>query len=130
MKKFIIISIMFLICIFAYSQETMKDLNFIIVIDDEIIEGGIICFSVHDKAGNIYSAYYSPGNLSISQSDYHKMMSEDNNKTLFLSFTYDSYQGTNNNIYTYNIELSKMYFKEYYNIVEIYNLDKKIQESI
>lgn len=60
MKKIVIVSIMLLMCIFTYGQETMKNLDYIIVIDDEITEGGLVRFTLHDKIGNIYNAYYLP----------------------------------------------------------------------
>lgn len=52
-------------------------------------------------------------------------MSDDSIKTLFLSFTYECYRGMTDNIYNYEIELSKGYFKKCYIILEIFNLDKK-----
>lgn len=111
----------------ACSQDIKKTLDFIIVIDDNISVGSIASLQIELMSANgreIVPASYYPGNLSLAENDYRKLFS-DSVKFINLSFTYYAYIGQNQIADKYDIELKKEWLRDYFNILRIYDLNKK-----
>lgn len=117
--------IAFLICVLSYGQDTIKDLNFIIVIDEEVAVGDIMRVAIEDESGNLYKLRYYPGNLSINLSDYQKLISDKKTQTLLLSFIFYKDDDTIYNRRFYEIKIKQDFLEDFYNILKIYNLDEK-----
>jgi hypothetical protein len=126
MKK----SLYILLCCFGshlFGQPTTKNLDLILTIDERIVTGSVSSVKIFivSKEGeqNIKANYY-PGNLSIAIEDYLLMTSE-NTKTIYLSFSYTDYVYGKHNNYGYKIELKKEWLGDRYNILHICNLTNK-----
>ena len=82
MKRLIAIFLLFT-CFYSQAQET-KNFDLIIVINDEIIREplqiGFIIKDENDSNQIVTTKGYLPGNLSLWQSDYEKLIS---NKTIY-----------------------------------------------
>lgn len=111
-----------------YSQE-VKNINFIIVIDEEIVTSSLgIKLLVTSKDGNnreikAITGYY-PGNISLKKSDYDDLIS-DETQSVILKFNYPTYINDKFYYYPYEIEAGKNWFNNEFSIIKIYNLDKK-----
>ena len=125
MKTVSIILILTFWCIHIYCQDSNKKLDFIIVIDDNIATGSISTVQLKTKTEGekVISANYYPGSLELKNSDYTKLMSESG--SIYLTFVYHEYDMNTQKNYSYELELKKPWFSDYYNIIRIYNLDKK-----
>jgi hypothetical protein len=125
--KYIMILMLFM-ATNIYSQE-VKNINFIIVIDEEITTNSLgINFLITSKDGSsreieAITGYY-PGNISLTKSDYDDLMS-DETQSVILKFNYQTYINDKSNYYTYEIEAGKNWFNRMFVILKIYNLDKK-----
>src|SRR5882762_1023198 len=110
--KTIIILLMTLIAGRGYvtAQEQKKDLNFVIVIDAKVLTGVMTRFRVIGLLENgtkeIMEADYAPGNLSLKQSDYNKLLSSDF-KTAYLAFDYTENCKKDQVIHNYEIDIKK-----------------------
>lgn len=111
-----------------YSQE-VKNINFIIVIDEEIVTSSLsVKLLITSKDGvskeiKTTTGYY-PGNISLKKSDYDDLIS-DGTQNVILKFNYDPYINGKPYYYTYEIEAGKNWFEHMFFILKIYNLDKK-----
>jgi hypothetical protein len=128
MKKYSL-SVWLAIVIFAqaYGQDVRKNLDFIIVIDDNIAVGSIVSLQIElvsETSKEAIAASYYPGSLSLTESDYGKIMS-DSTKAINLKFIHYEYVGQNQVTYNYDIELKREWLKDYFNILRIYDLNKK-----
>jgi hypothetical protein len=124
---FLSVYLVFMIFGQAYAQDERKSLDLIIIIDGNIAVGSIASLQIErvtgkDKEG--IAANYYPGSLSFTQADYGKLMS-DSTKMINLKFTNYEYVGQNQTVYNYDIELKKEWLKDYFNILRIYDLNKK-----
>jgi hypothetical protein len=111
----------------AYSQDVKKNFDFIIVINDNIAAGSIKSLQiewVYASGKKVIVASYYPGNLSLTESDYSKLMS-DSTKAINLNFTNYEYVGQKQGSHSYKIELKREWLGDYFNILRIYDLDKK-----
>jgi len=108
-----------------YCQNSIKSLDFILVIDENIAIGSItsLQLEVIGDTENIVHANYFPGSLSMNVVDYAKLLSE-TTKAIYLKFTYFEYHNKKQEVYNYEIEIKKAWLSDYYNILRIYNLDK------
>ena len=110
-----------------YGQDVRKSLDFIIVINDNIAVGSIASLQIELLSGRekeVIAASYYPGNLSLTEFDYNKLMS-DSAKVISLKFIKYEYIGQNQVVYNYSIELKRDWLRDYFNILRIYDLDKK-----
>lgn len=128
MKKYSL-SVWLVIAILAqtYGQEVRKSLDLIIVIDDNIAVGSIVSLQIELVSGaskEAIAASYYPGSLSLTESDYDKLMS-DSTKVINLKFIHYEYVGQSQITYNYDIELKREWLADYFNILRIYDLDKK-----
>jgi len=127
-KHFLSVWMAFAICTQVYSQDARKNLDFIIVIDDNIAIGSIASLQIElvlsGRGKEVIAASYYPGNLSLSEADYGKLMS-DSTKAINLKFIKYEYAGQNQTTYSYDIELKREWLRDYFNILRIYDLDKK-----
>ncbi|MCB4797221.1 hypothetical protein [Neotamlana laminarinivorans] len=91
----------------AYSQN--KDFNFIISVDNDLRNIYVDKFVVTDKEGNNQSVRvnYVQGNLSIKESDYKKLTS-DNVTNINLNTRYVKQCGDNTETFNYDIENFKL----------------------
>jgi len=128
MKKYsLAVWMVFVIFTQAYGQDIRKSFDFIIVIDDNIVVGSIASMQIELVSGRgkeVIAASYYPGNLSFAEGDYGKLMS-DSTRAINLKFTNYEYTGQNQITYNYDIELKKEWLRGYFNILRIYDLDKK-----
>jgi hypothetical protein len=105
-------------------QGVKKELDFIIVINDEIAVGSIFLPEITFVSGgkeNVMQVNYFPGSLSIDKGDYAKLLS-DSTKEIYFKFDHHEYVGSKLNYDYYEIELKKPWLEDYYNIIRIYNL--------
>ena len=105
-----------------------KDFNFIICVDENIIESiarPTIVIQKGDEVIKNVEVSYIPGKLSMNTDDY-VLLSTVGDASLFLSFYYYEYSSTGKQkMYNYKIEIWKNLFTLSYVIFYIYNLDKK-----
>ncbi len=128
MVKKIVIGLLFVLCVIDVNaqEHKKKELDFIIMIDGDIkLTYALpeIRFKRNGVSETIITNYY-PGNLSLEYVDYEKLI-EDETVDIYIEFTYYEYIETEQRIYNYEIELKKPWLKDYYNILRVYNLDKK-----
>ncbi len=133
MIKKIVFGLLCLLCMVdANAQDSnKKELDFIIMIDGDIqLTYALpkIRFKRDGVSETIITNYY-PGNLSLEYVDYEKLI-EDKTVDIYIDFAYYEYIGTEQKIYNYEIELKKPWLKDYYNILRIYNLDRKKNKGL
>lgn len=127
MKKILLMLFSTTLMSVLYGQESNKKLDFIIVVDEQIVIGTVSNLKLilqRDRKDDIVKVYYHPGSLEIPFSGYEKMLS-DVIDSLYIDFTYYEYTGQKQKVYHYKIELKKLWLKESFVILKIYNLDKK-----
>lgn len=111
----------------ALGQVIRKSFDFIIVIDERIPISSMTNFRIRLDDGTrqeIVKSSYHPGNLSLEELDYSILLSDSSGK-LFLEFTYFDHSDKRHNIYSYSIELKKVWLDSKFNVLYIYNLDKR-----
>jgi hypothetical protein len=118
---------LFFICM-GNTIRAQKNINLILSIDDNIVTNSfsnirIISISNTGETQTI-EADYHPGNLSLKQSDYEKLL-DSSIKTVFLAFDYKEYCHNIQQNYNYKIDLNKGWLGHYYFILHIYNINKK-----
>jgi hypothetical protein len=69
-------------------------------------------------------ANYIPGKLTVNFEDYNNILS-DSTKHIYLKFTYYEYISNKQIVYNYEIELMKSWLNNSFNVLYIYNLNKK-----
>lgn len=130
MKIFIYILIA-VIC--TTDMQAQKNINLIVSIDDNIVVGSLsrlrLITSSENGIEQTVEADYSPGNLSLKQSDYEKLL-DTSIKTVFLAFDYNEHCKNKQRIYNYKIDLKKGWLQHYYYILHIYNTDKRKYKKI
>lgn len=127
MSRILIIALFFLSSLNMYGQADEKKMDFIIVIDEVIPVGAVSSVefkAVGDKSESNITASYYPGNLSLKQGDFLKLLS-DSTKKIYLKFDYYEYEGERQHIYNYKIEINKSWLENYFNIFHVYNLNKE-----
>jgi hypothetical protein len=125
MKKIIIICFLLLSSKNLVAQE-IKNLSFILVVDDEIIstQSKLTFIITTDTSTEILSALYYPGTLSLSTSDYEKIVSPAT-KTIYLKYNSTVYLDGKSSYYDFEIEYQKAWLQDLYNILRIYDLNSK-----
>lgn len=132
MKSICFALLMVLSLLKVEGQDLNKNLDFIIMIDDRIVIESPYLLHIKAVLGESEESYnvgYYPGNLSMKISDYDKFMTDDV-KAIFLIFEYYDPSGKEGEKRSYEIELKKSWLQDYFNILHIYNLDKKKYEKI
>lgn len=133
MRKLIFSILCILICGASKAQDDIKNLEFIITIDEEIAKTlfnpMIIVKNDEDVLKKVSISYY-PGNLSLATKDYDMIFSEQKD-TLFLKFDYYQYSSKGKQqVYNYEIEIGENWFEQTFIILKLYNLDKKKYRKI
>ncbi|ANH81954.1 hypothetical protein A8C56_14135 [Niabella ginsenosidivorans] len=124
MKKIIAYSLALLLsCIRLNAQ---KNIDLIISIDEKIVSSisGLNFIAVTLNGEERIQADYYPGHLSLSDSDYNKLL-DTVTRTVYISFDYTEQQNTKQHLYHYQIDLKKGWLKHYYYILSIYNMTKR-----
>lgn len=132
MKKIFLLLFTCAIANYLFAQEGSKELDFIIVIDEQIPTGSIAKLQVRlqgKKEDAILYASYYPGSLNLSVEDYSKVIA-DSTAIPYLEFTYYDHSGNTSTTYRYAIELQKVWLTSTFNILHIYNLDKKKYKNL
>jgi hypothetical protein len=126
-KYFITVWLVFIIFLDSYGQDVRKSLDLIIVIDDNIAVGSIASLQIERVSASsteLMTATYYPGSLSVAEADYRKLMC-DSTRAINLKFINYQYKGQAQIAYRYDIELKREWLGDYFNILRIYNLDKR-----
>jgi hypothetical protein len=125
MKKIIIICFLLLGSKNLLAQE-MKNLSFVLVVNDEIIskQSKLTFVITTDNSTENLSAIYYPGTLRLSNSDYEKLISS-TTKTIYLKYNDTVYLDGKANYYDFEIEYQKPWLQDTYNILRIYDLSCK-----
>lgn len=122
-----------IVCVYNTELQAQKDINLIISIDDNIVVGSMsrlrLIASLENGNEQILEANYYPGNLSLKQADYDKLLNA-NVKTVFLAFDYSERCENKQHTYNYKIDLQKGWLEHYYYILHIYNTDKRQYKKI
>lgn len=135
MKRIIIIFILVtLFCpMWSYCQRMNKEVNLIIVVDEQVAIHSLSSFKLVDNEKNnekkVYDAVYIPGKLSLSIADYKKL-SLGKSKTLFLNFDHNESVEEKNITHSYKIEINTGFLQWRYTVLYIYNLDKKQYQGL
>ena len=127
MLKFIFLFLTGISVSAVYSQTEKINFDLIITIDEKIPVGAVSNFKIRaitENSSEIISVDYYPGNLSMKKDDYRKLFS-DTIKLFYLDFDYYEYVGEKQHLYHYKIEYKKSWMQEYFNILHIFNQDKK-----
>lgn len=109
-------------CGITSAQESFE-LDLIIMIDDELVFGGLARSQILIDNEDAIELSYHPGNLSFSQSDYDRLKEA---KSDSLTLTFDYYDdGGKLDLCNYKIPFFKSWLDHYFIVLRIYNLDKK-----
>lgn len=119
---------LFLMCCYCCAQsQSLKSLDFIIMVDEKIVEGSITTVQLKTstkRSEKNFVAEYHPGNLSLKQEDFEEILS-DSTKSVYLCFDYSEFGNGNQTLHSYKIEIKKPWLMSRYCIFRIYNLYKK-----
>lgn len=126
MRKLIFMIIGFFTTFISLSQE-LKEIDFVIVVDDEVINAVQgLTIQIKEKNNEVVSISpnYHPGSLSFDNSIYDKLQTEDV-ESVKIVFSYS--QNCKKKIvnYFYEISYNRKWFKEPFNVLKIFNLDKR-----
>ena len=125
MKIIIILTAIFFQVNIAVAQEK-KEFDFVITIDDDFHPLYRLSLYTLGKNGSKenYEISYHPGCLSITNEDYEKIISTNNE--IHLKFDHCVFSDGKSHTYNYDIPISKSWFKECtFVILKMYNLDEK-----
>jgi len=132
MKLLICISI-FLNILFYNNQKNMIDINFIIMIDDELVVGTIAkpFFKIEMSDGNEEKIefFYEPGLLRLNKSDFEKINSDKVNSVTMVFGNYPEGEITKGTV-EYEIDFDRSWLTERYTILKVFNLNKKKYKKI
>lgn len=123
----IVITGLFFLITGGFTIQESKEIDFVLVVDGTIITGGVSNLRMLVKNDNKeyrISAKYYPGSLTLNNSDYEKLISS-NTTTIELSFSVVVEQKGKWKDYDYIIPYEKGWFNERYNVLNIYNLNKR-----
>lgn len=107
------------------AQEKNKTMSFVLVVDGEVINANVnITFLINSENSEdkILATYY-PGTLSMSQTDYEKLIS-DNTKNVYLRYYQNNYINGKMNDCNFVIEYNKIWIQDKYTILRLYNLER------
>lgn len=128
MIKSIICLVALFYSIHSFGQKGRKDINLIIVIDDKISIGSIsnlkILIPPADENKYILPVEYYPGALLIDSVDFNTIKASEFDYFLF-NFIYYEYQGNRQKVYQYSIRFEKIWLKDSFLILRIFNLNKQ-----
>lgn len=114
-----------------YSQD--KNFNLIISIDGSISQGNIsrlyLKYTNPEGKTESINANYFPGNLSIANVDYDKIISK-GIKKVRLAFGHDEIIDENQKNYNYDIEINFIDLNSRYFLLYVYNTDKKCNRKL
>jgi hypothetical protein len=132
MKKIFFIIAYSLFSQLGIAQEETKHFDFIISIDENIVQTltnpQIVIKNSNDISKTIKISYH-PGNLSINQEDFN--MLPEGEKIMYLRFDYSEYSKKGNQeTHNYEIEMGKNWFDKSYMIIKIYNTCKKQNKKL
>jgi len=107
------------------AQEKNKRLSFVLVIDGEVLNANTnITFLINsENSEDKILATYFPGTLTISQSDYEKLIS-DSTKKIYLKYSSNIFINGKSNYCDFEIEYNKIWLQDSFNILRLYNLGK------
>ncbi|SFD51474.1 hypothetical protein SAMN05518672_102256 [Chitinophaga sp. CF118] len=110
----------------AYGQKESKNIDFVLLINEDVYNqyAKFKLIKYHNGKEEDVLATYWPGNLSIPIADYEKLLNE-NADSIFLSINDDRYIDGKESHDQYIIEYKKQWLEDTYNILRVYNLDKK-----
>ena len=125
MKKLIFI----LLIMFSYSRESMGQvqMDFIITVNDELEVGSLsnLRFVVRSKDGGKQEVemQYHPGNLSIKESEYKQLFSDESD-SVFVAFDHNKFCGEKHDLVNYEIPFYKSWLENSFIILRVYDLSK------
>jgi len=135
MKKILLIMLLLYCIQITYAQDT-RSLNIIITINEKIVENvGSSNFILKETGSSLSDTinvlrYYS-GCLLISQTGYDKLISSKaDSVSLFFYYNEPLTKQNDWEVNYYEIEFNKAWFKDYYSLINIYNLDIKKYRKI
>lgn len=110
----------------AYGQKENKNIDFVLLINEDVYNqyAKFKFIKYHNGKEEDILVTYWPGNLSIPIADYEKLLNE-NADSIFLSINDDRYIDGKENHDQYIIEYKIQWLIDTYNILRIYNLNKK-----
>ena len=124
MTRYVVI--LYLSMLLCFEGEAQKNVNFIISIDEKInvqITRLRLVALIDENIKETYLVSYVPGNLSLSDSDYERLLDPRISK-IYLAFDYNDESSKGGNI-NYEIDFKKGWLNHHYFILYIYNLSKK-----
>ena len=121
-----ILLLLFTICFFKSYSQKEKGINLIIEIDEKIIARSLTNLKIIlTDSNNIVSqidADYYVGNLNLKDTDYQNLLLS---KSICLKFDYTEYNKGKQETHNYELNLKNSGLKSLYNIIKIYNLNKR-----
>jgi len=113
----------------GFSQEKKVRLNFILVIDDEIVETGVSnsFFLIKNSTGNPTDSIifrHEVGDIILSSEGYNKLISLNPNTKVLITFTYKEFCPDTKQ-YEYSKEIQAGWLVQRYIIFKVYNFEKK-----
>lgn len=126
MKKIVVICLLFLSSNILIAQEELKSLNFVLVVNDEIVSkiSKLTFIITTDVSTENITAKYCPGELSFNSSDYKKIISNET-KSIYLKYSDIVYIDGKASNYNFEFEYQKKWLQDLYNILRIYDLTTK-----
>jgi len=131
--KLLICMSLFLNVLFYKAQKNIEDVNFIIMIDDELVIGTIakpfFKIGMNDGSEEKIEFFYEPGLLRLSKPDFKKINSE-NVKSVIMVF--ENYPGgqIEKGTVKYEIDFDRRWLTERYTVLKVFNLNKKKYKKI
>lgn len=127
MKKLAVVLVLILGSLeLTYSQAT-HDVNFILLINDELPIGTIANSRIIIKESEI-EVLYHPGSLAFGEENFRKVMAAGD--SMILAFDYYEYKGGKQSIFNYRLPFYKNWLDQRYLVMKVYQLDKKKYKGV
>lgn len=132
MKELIMLLVFCFSSLTAFGQDN-KDFNFILVIDDTVwITYTNLKIEIRDNTDALkhtISALYYPGNLSLEEEDYEKIL-EAKGDSMALIIDYDEQGKKTVKNSVFELPFTASWLNNYFMVMKIYNLDNKQYKGV
>lgn len=110
-----------------------KSINLIISIDNQVVVGSLSNIKLDiikdDETKEVFKLNYSPGDLSITDSNYSMILSH-SIKQMILTFNHSEYCKGEQKTYYYEIEFKKSWIENQFTVINIYNTNKRLYKNV
>ncbi len=129
---YIILTFLLTVNLFS-TQAQERHFNLIISIDEKVEAGNIqdtyVILKSKKQIAEKFDVDYEPGDLSLSEELYDEISNEEE-KEIYLHFSYTEYCGEEEKFYEYEIRFYKSWFENRFLLLYVYNTEKEKYKDI